>query len=420
MTTFDEAGPPTRLTAEQVAQSAGVPTEFVTRLAEAQLIRPDGAGLHELGDVSRVQLARVFQEGGMDVDALVWATSHNILYGLDWVTDMWPAGAQTGRTYHQFADSLGEQGSLLPSVYAAFGVAEPTPETLMSRDAEEAITGFLDLWLMVDGRREVLLRAARIAGEGIRRTQIATLDLFDEAGGAPPQRIARGLPMDEATMPASRMNPMLTKLFVWLQGRHSEHQIFDRVVSGVERGLRDAGRLERPDDEPPAIAFVDLAHYTELTQLEGDQSAAEFATLLQALAEAAARRHRGRVVKLLGDGVMLRFDSAREAVNAIVELMGEMVAAGLPAGHAGIAAGPMVSKDGDVYGHTVNVAARVAAHAAAGQILLPASSAEAVAKAGHAAEDAGSVALKGLAEPLALVRVLRKDRLPADDRRLSS
>ncbi len=101
---------------------------------------------------------------------------------------------------------------------------------------------------------------------------------------------------------------------------------------------------------------------------------------------------------------MLRYASVAEAVESVGALMAAIEAAGLPPAHAGIAAGPMVVRDGDVYGHTVNLAARIAAHAAPGELLLPVAVADRLAATTQWA-DAGEAALKGLAEPIRLVRV---------------
>ena len=81
---------------------------------------------------------------------------------------------------------------------------------------------------------------------------------------------------------------------------------------------------------------------------------------------------------------------------SVREPMGSIAAAGLPPAHAGIAAGPIVVRDGDVYGHTVNLAARVAAHAGAGELLVAADSALERLGDGFAIDDAGAAALKGI------------------------
>ncbi len=239
----------------------------------------------------------------------------------------------------------------------------------------------------------------------MRRIATATLDLFDEFGGSPPQRLRRGLSQDEAILPSTRLSALFPRLLIWLQARHSEHEVFERIVTFVEASLARAGRVEARSEEPPAIAFVDLAGYTQLTQTAGDEQAAKSALALQALADAAALAHRGRVVKLLGDGVMLRYASANEAIESVRTLMADIVGAGLPRAHAGIAAGPIVVRDGDVYGHTVNLAARIAAHATAGELLVTRDLADGLADGGIRWEDAGVARLKGVDVGVSLARI---------------
>lgn len=103
---------------------------------------------------------------------------------------------------------------------------------------------------------------------------------------------------------------------------------------------------------------------------------------------------------------MRRYASARAAVDSVLALMAEVAAAGRPLAHAGIAAGPIVVRNGDVYGHTVNLAARLAAHASGGELLVPATTGATLAGDGVALQDAGSAVLKGIAEPITLMRVL--------------
>ncbi len=201
-----------------------------------------------------------------------------------------------------------------------------------------------------------------------------------------------------------RLSPVVAQLLVWLQKRHEENEVFARIVNYVEDTLITQGKAERRK-EAQAIAFVDLSGYTELTVEAGDERAAQFATSLQALAEGAARAHRGRVVKLLGDGVMLRYPSVRDAVRSVGGLMAAIGEAELPSAHAGIAAGPLVILDGDVYGHTVNLAARIAGQAQPGEILVGRDLTGRLDDAGIRWVDAGEAALKGLGVPVRLARI---------------
>jgi adenylate cyclase len=196
---------------------------------------------------------------------------------------------------------------------------------------------------------------------------------------------------------------MMDTLLAWLRERHQEDEVFGRIVAYTERSLEKAGRLPARPSDPPAIAFVDLSGFTERTATAGDELAAQEATALQGLAQMTSAAHSGRVVKLLGDGVMLRFGSAEDAVAAVRDLMTALPKHGLPDAHAGIATGRVVVRDGDVYGHTVNLASRIAAHSAPGELLVPWEVAESL-RDPTAWEDAGDVRLKGLAEPVHLAR----------------
>src|SRR5919201_6486308 len=112
-----------------------------------------------------------------------------------------------------------------------------------------------------------------------------------------------------------------------------------------------------------AAGFVDLCDYTRLTELYGDAAAAEMAVVLGVVARDVARRHRGRVVKMLGDGAHLHFPVPSDAVAAAIELRSRVRSSGLPCARVGVNAGPMVEPDSDYYGRAVNVAARIAAQA---------------------------------------------------------
>lgn len=392
------------LTPDRLADEAGTTPDYVTRLVQAGAITAEVDGLFPAETLPQVRLALALAEGGIDLDDLMSVVGRGG-FQLSWVGRLWAASEPTGRTFEEFSRTLGERAGQLPAIYAAFGLAPPLPETMMHRDDERVVTAFIGLWRLVDDRPEVYLRAARIAGEGVRKISGATQDLFDELGGPPNHQLAMGKSMAEAMEPALRLSPVLADLMVWLQARHYEHETFGRIVGYVEYLLIQAGRVENRHGEQPAIAFVDLTGYTELTAAGGDEQAADFAATLQTLATMSARAHRGQVVKLLGDGVMIRYPSLVDSVACVSELMASITAAGLPPAHAGIAAGPIVVRDGDVYGHTVNLAARVAGHAGAGELLVAAGPADQPHGHSFAFEDVGSAKLKGIPEPVHLLRI---------------
>jgi adenylate cyclase len=81
--------------------------------------------------------------------------------------------------------------------------------------------------------------------------------------------------------------------------------------------------------------------------------------------------------------------------------------AGLPPAHVGVAAGPVVAQGGDYFGRTVNLAARIAAHATAGQVLVSQSVVESASPKGVAFVELGELRLAGFALPVRLLEACR-------------
>jgi adenylate cyclase len=117
--------------------------------------------------------------------------------------------------------------------------------------------------------------------------------------------------------------------------------------------------------------FADIAGYSLLTEQDGDEAAADLAIRFASGASSIARDHGAEVVKGLGDAVMVRADDAGQALRLALDLRREGDRDDvMPPIHAGLHTGPAVGRGGDWWGATVNVAARVAAAAGPGQILL--------------------------------------------------
>jgi adenylate cyclase len=114
--------------------------------------------------------------------------------------------------------------------------------------------------------------------------------------------------------------------------------------------------------------FADISGYSRLTELGGDEVAAELALQFASTVSTIAGEHGAEVVKRIGDAVMLRGEIASEVVRLALRLNGEL--GDLPPIHAGIHTGFAIERGGDWWGTTVNVAARVAAAAEGGQVLI--------------------------------------------------
>ena len=116
-------------------------------------------------------------------------------------------------------------------------------------------------------------------------------------------------------------------------------------------------------------------------------------------------------MKLLGDGAMLHFPDPAEAVRTGLEVVRHLNDAGMPPAHVGVAAGPVVFREGDYYGRVVNLAARIMGRAGANEVLATAGVASALEDL--AFESLGMVELKGIAEPVELFRATAAGDAPA-------
>src|SRR5207302_5959425 len=204
-----------------------------------------------------------------------------------------------------------------------------------------------------------------------------------------------------------QLQAIVENVIRWLYRRHQEHYILEHVVEHVETALEDAGLVRERAARPPAMVFLDLAGYTRLTEERGDDAAAELAASLARLVQGESRRFGGRPVKWLGDGVMFHFPDPGQAVSCALDLVERAPQAGMPPAHCGVNAGPVVFRDGDYFGRTVNIAARIAAKAGPGEVVA---SEEAVAVAsvdGVRFEEIGPAQLKGVGRPVNLFRAMR-------------
>ena len=168
----------------------------------------------------------------------------------------------------------------------------------------------------------------------------------------------------------------------------------------------EAARREFPSGTA-VILFADIADSTALTERLGDATFRAKARELDGALRAAIRERGGTPVegKLLGDGVLAVFTSAREAIEAALACAEQGNHAGLPL-HLGLHAGDVIRErdpDGrdNVYGGAVNIASRVAGLSAAGEVLVS-ETVRSLARtsAGVRFEDRGEQSLKGVGEPV--------------------
>jgi adenylate cyclase len=152
-----------------------------------------------------------------------------------------------------------------------------------------------------------------------------------------------------------------------------------------------------------AIGFVDLSGFTSLTEKEGDIQALTYARRLERIVRRQALRGGPRIVKRLGDGLMLASPSAIAMLEGVIRIVETTRSReDMPSCRAGVAYGKALSRAGDYFGHTVNVAARILTRAGPAEVLVTDQVVEAAGGGPFSFREPSDVALRGIAESVRL------------------
>lgn len=258
---------------------------------------------------------------------------------------------------------------------------------------------------------------AKAAGEqalaSLRRSaaeRLADLIRSDPAWAA--QAADVGL-VDRAWLEAPSEHPFRTAPPGELIQRFLERSAEQRPSVMASMGLNALQGLSLVRAESPAAAtptpltvmFTDLEGFTRFTAENGDEVAAALIAEHQRVVGPIVRSRGGRIVKRLGDGLMLMFPAPEAAVLAAVELV-EAVEEPLRL-RAGLHLGEAVVTHDDLFGHIVNVAARITEEAKGGMVLASVDVREAVVPL-HSVRfgRARRARLKGV-EPMSVCRIER-------------
>jgi adenylate cyclase len=291
---------------------------------------------------------------------------------------------------------------LLMVVREAIGFGQPEPDDRMRED-ELQIVPTIELLLRTGSRPAVVERLLRVWGESMRRVGEMEGQWWHTEMELPLLRSG----MTEAEMMEAthrrgfELATSMEHALVQIYHAHHEHAATKNMTEDVERALAKAGVHSRLD-RVPAICFLDITGYTRLSEERGDQAAADLAARLRRMVERTSGQHGGRPVKWLGDGVMLHFPDPGRGVAAALDMVGGVRDTELPPAHVGLHAGPVLFQEGDYFGRTVNIAARIADYARPGEVLVSREVVNATESAPVAYEAIGPVELKGIPTPIAL------------------
>jgi adenylate cyclase len=400
------------LSAEELAARSGVTAEQLRRLVELGIIAPMPQGRFRRSDIQRIRVVDALAEAGFVPEQLSELLTSGA-YNLDWASVVYPEPtAQLTTTLEQAAAAIGLPQDLAARLFDAWELPRPQPGQALRADDDELLALALPALEGFEGDETALLAAARQLGDSLRRLAESQVRLFH--AHVEERLAAEDHPdhswTDDLNQVAAVMMASLERTLVLLYRRHFEHYVLEVTVLRAEAALERAGLARRRPVRPPAIAFLDLTGYTKLTEERGDRAAAELAGRLVEMVHEFAHRRGGRAVKLLGDGVMFHFPEPGQAVRCGLELVDRIPRVGLPQARVGLHSGPVVFQDGDYFGGTVNIAARITDYARPGEVLV---SDQVVADTDRLEavrfEPVGPVSLKGLSAPITLFTAVHAD-----------
>jgi class 3 adenylate cyclase/pimeloyl-ACP methyl ester carboxylesterase len=179
----------------------------------------------------------------------------------------------------------------------------------------------------------------------------------------------------------------------------------DIVAEFLAEGRTGAGEGESSSPFR-TVLFTDVESHTAMMQRLGDARGREVLREHERRTREALRTHGGTEVKAMGDGFMASFGSAQKALECAIALQEAFVESDC-AGEAiririGLNAGEPIAEDNDLFGSSVIMAARAAAKAEGGQILVTNVVRELVAGKGFLFADAGDFELRGFEDPVKL------------------
>jgi adenylate cyclase len=356
---------------EDVARRAGVEPGYVDRLVELGMLHPEAAAGFSAGDVRRARWVHGLETAGVPLDGLATAVRDGTLSFTYLDSSAFDRFAEVSETtFGELSERTRIPMDLLAVVREAVGFAEPRPEDRVRED-ELSVAQMIELQLSKGVRPVAIERWLRVCADSLRRIAETETDWWRSEVEMP--LLQRGMSTAEMLQTqadfGAQIAPFMEELLLAIYHGQQEHAWTKSAVEDVEDALEKAGLLRRLH-RPPAMCFLDITGYTRMTEERGDEAAAELAERLGTLVRRSSREHGGQPVKWLGDGVMFYFPEPGAGVLAALDMVEGIANETLPPAHVGMHAGPVVFQEGDYFGRTVNIAARIGEYARPGEVLV--------------------------------------------------
>ena len=382
---------------EVAAQRAGVTAADVARMTELGLLtQTDGS--YTDADIRRIQIVALLVESGLDIESIASVVGRSgFSIGFIDQAGYGVFSALADVTFEQLSQRTGIPLDQLTVLRDVTGGKPARPGDLV-REHELEILPLIEYQLELGFAWPAVERALRVYGDSLRRAAEGEAEWWRSEIQGPV--LDDGRPAETLAERAGEISPRLSeasdRAVIAIYHAQQRHVWSINIVNGIRLALEQAGLHAREEPSPPAMCFLDLAGFTQLTQELGDVAAAERVERLNRIVQRISVLHGGRPVKWLGDGVMIHFPEPAAGVTASIEMVAALSAAELPRAHVGLHAGPVVRQEGDYYGQTVNLAARIGEYARPGEVLVSRAVVEASAGSDLSFEEIGAVQLKGI------------------------
>nr|PZN01603.1 MAG: adenylate/guanylate cyclase domain-containing protein [Thermocrispum agreste] len=265
----------------------------------------------------------------------------------------------------QVAELSGVPADVTQRRWRSLGFATAGDEEVLFTDNDVAAAALAEKLLatgVVPAGMDVAV--TRAVGHHLSRLAEWQIELVRELLDKNPELLADE---DRLVMFLDTVMPLLEQLQTFVWRRH----LAAYAARAFDAGEDDTGAL--------AVGFADMVGYTRLTRRIDEEQLSEVLDKFEALASAVVAERHGRIVKTIGDEVMFVADTPADAVEIAAEFARRAAEDDdIPDVRVGVAFGPVLSRLGDVFGKTVNIAARLTSTARPGTIVVDEGLAEAL------------------------------------------
>ncbi len=264
----------------------------------------------------------------------------------------------------ELAAKVGVEVAVVEAFWRALGFVDPIGDERSFTKHDVAILKSL-VALTRDGLidPEIALQVARVIGVSLAGVATAVVDAGAARAGERRDVAAAGGDAEEdhssaLAVRAGELLPFISEVIDYSFRRHLRAATRRRVVLASSAG----GDMQ-------VIGFADLVRFSEQSLHLDDRELTELVGRFDRLVHDVVVRHEGRVVKMIGDAAMFSVVDPVQAALVALELSDVVARDPLLGGlRIGMASGPILARDGDLYGPVVNVASRLAAVGRAGAI----------------------------------------------------